>query len=226
MPGSKSHRFERIAAELSMPEQVFELLQARARDGGPAPRSGIPSVAPRNEVEAALAEIWADLLRFEQVGVQDNFFDLGGTSLLAVDLFAQIEHRFGKETSVDHTDRSSDHRAAGPPGGRCEAGRDSLVLIRDGADRPPLFLVHDGDGETMLYRNLALRLKPDHAVFGLQPRSWRACSDGRTLGSTRWPPTTSTRSARSSPSGPYLLGGMCRRGRDRLRDRAAIATPG
>ena len=38
------------------------------------------------------------------------------------------------------------------------AGSDTLVLIRDGEGGPPLFLVHDGDGETMLYRNLALRL--------------------------------------------------------------------
>jgi FkbH-like protein len=206
-PKAKSQRFERIAIGLSSPSQVFEILQTRAQNRRPRPAVGHPFLAPRNEVEAALAKIWADLLRFEQVGVQDNFFNLGGTSLLAVDLFTQIEHRFGKKLPLTTliqaptleqlarllTDVSS---------------RESLVLIRDGGDKPPLFLVHDGDGETMLYRNLALLLKPDHAVFGLQPRSQEHV------------PITHTRidemaayhidGIRSVQSrGPYLVGGMC-----------------
>ena len=75
-----------------------------------------------------------------------------------------------------------------------------------GRDRPPLFLVHDGDGETMLYRNLALRLNADHAVYGLQP-----CSRPDV-------PMAHTRVAEMAayhidkmrsvqPRGPYLVGG-------------------
>ena len=60
-------------------------------------RAGPAIVPPRTEIEAELAAIWAELLRLEPVGIHDNFFDLGGTSLLAVDLFAQIERRFGKD---------------------------------------------------------------------------------------------------------------------------------
>ena len=60
-----------------------------------------------------------------------------------------------------------------------DADRDSLVLIRDGGDLPALFLVHDGDGETMLYRNLALRLNDEHAVYGLQPYVLAERADGR-----------------------------------------------
>src|SRR5262249_25517371 len=57
---------------------------------------GRPPIAPRDEIEVAMAEIWAGVLRVEPVGIRDDFFDLGGTSLLAVDLFAQVERRFGK----------------------------------------------------------------------------------------------------------------------------------
>jgi acyl transferase domain-containing protein len=51
-------------------------------------------VAPGNEVEQAVAEIWQRLLGIEQVGAHDNFFDLGGHSLLATRLIAQMRDRF------------------------------------------------------------------------------------------------------------------------------------
>ena len=65
------------------------------------PASGIPEgkdghVAPRNDVEQKIAEIWQKLLGVKQIGIHDNFFNLGGSSLTAVRLFAQIEKMFGK----------------------------------------------------------------------------------------------------------------------------------
>ena len=47
-------------------------------------------MAPRNEVEERLAGIWAEVLDAERVGIQDNFFEMGGHSLLAVRLLARI----------------------------------------------------------------------------------------------------------------------------------------
>ena len=53
-------------------------------------------VAPRTELELKLASIWQDVLGVPQVGIHHSFFELGGTSLLAVRLFTQIEKTFGK----------------------------------------------------------------------------------------------------------------------------------
>ncbi len=205
--GRKSHRFERIAAELADPEQVLEAIRVRPGHHRARPADSPPPVLPGTEIEAAIAGIWADLLGIEPVGIRDNFFDLGGTSLLAVDLFARIERGFGKEMPLTSlleapTIEELARLVAG------EAPRDSLVMIRDGQGRPPVFLVHDGDGETMLYRNLAMRMAPGHAVYGLSPYSL----EGVPMAQTRIADMAAYQvgKVRSvQPRGPYLLAGMC-----------------
>ena len=57
--------------------------------------AGDASVAPRHATEKALADIWIDLLKVENVGVTDNFFDLGGYSLLAGQVLARVANAFG-----------------------------------------------------------------------------------------------------------------------------------
>jgi thioesterase domain-containing protein len=84
-----------------------------------------------------------------------------------------------------------------------------VVALRKGSDtRPPLFLVHDGDGETLLYRQLALALDAGHSVYGLQPLA------GQGLGMlhTRIPAMATHYIAnlrQVQPQGPYLIAGLC-----------------
>ncbi len=56
--------------------------------------------APRNEIEKELAEIWQTLLKISSIGIHDNFFDLGGHSLMALQIVSRIEEAFGVELSV------------------------------------------------------------------------------------------------------------------------------
>src|SRR5213078_3775245 len=60
------------------------------------PDAGSTFVAPRNEIEERLAQIWQDLLGPRPIGIRDDFFELGGHSLLAARLFARIEQAFGQ----------------------------------------------------------------------------------------------------------------------------------
>ena len=59
-----------------------------------------PYEAPRNAVEAKVAEIWAAVLGVEKVGIQDNFLLLGGESLLAGQVAARIRDQFNVEVSL------------------------------------------------------------------------------------------------------------------------------
>ena len=76
------------------PCEILNQIEARAVG---RPKEQQPYVAPRTQIEGQLCEIWQQLLHVERVGIHDDFFALGGTSLLAVRLFAQLEKLTGKK---------------------------------------------------------------------------------------------------------------------------------
>jgi acyl carrier protein len=57
-------------------------------------------VAPRTEIEKALAEIWAKVLKLQQIGIHDSFFDLGGHSLLATRVVSRIRSLFDADLTL------------------------------------------------------------------------------------------------------------------------------
>ncbi|NEQ88115.1 MAG: hypothetical protein F6K26_51665, partial [Moorea sp. SIO2I5] len=54
-------------------------------------------VAPETETQKVLAEIWVEVLGIEQIGIHDNFFDLGGHSLMATQVVSRVRQTFGME---------------------------------------------------------------------------------------------------------------------------------
>ncbi len=203
----KSRRYARIAADLATPKEVLAAVRAHAAlQARPATADSAP-VPARTPVEAELIAIWTELLRVAPIGIRDDFFDLGGTSLLSVDLCAEIERRLDKTVPLTAVIEAPTIEALALRIG-AEGARESLVLIRHGAGRTPVFLIHDGDGETLLYRSLALRLDAGHAVYGLQPYSLERAP----MAHTRISDMATYHIAKMrtvQPSGPYVLGGMC-----------------
>ncbi len=167
-------------------------------------------IPPRTELEKQLAEIWQAVLGLDRVGIHDNFFDLGGTSLLSVRLFAEIEDKLGKKFPLATLFKAATIAELSQRFDPVEPSEslDSLVIIKSGGSLQPLFLVHDADGETLLYRNLAYLLESERPVYGLRP-----------YGIENYP-ALHTRISEMvdyyiqqirtvQPQGPYLMGGLC-----------------
>jgi acyl carrier protein len=72
-----------------------EMLQLAAEAGHSRPDLANDFVAPETEIQKNLAEIWIEVLGIEQIGIEDNFFEMGGHSLLATGVLSRIRSKFG-----------------------------------------------------------------------------------------------------------------------------------
>ncbi|MDZ7959605.1 MAG: AMP-binding protein [Aulosira sp. DedQUE10] len=129
-------------------------------------------VAPRTELEKVLAEIWAEVLNLQQVGIYDNFFALGGDSLLAVSLFNKIEQKLGYTLPLSTLIPAPtiEQFADVIQRAKSSASSSSLVAIQPHGSKPPLFLIHAIWGNILLYRDLARYLHPEQPVYALQSK--------------------------------------------------------
>ena len=131
-----------------------------------------PSGAPADPIERQLADIWAQVLGVPSVGVRDNFFDLGGHSLLGVRLFVEIESAFGRRLPLAtlFTAPTIAELAARLRPRAADVPWSPLVAIQPHGAPPPLFCAHPVASNVLVYRDLARRLAPDQPVYGLQPK--------------------------------------------------------
>jgi FkbM family methyltransferase len=89
--------------ESARERQRRAFLRATADKSEAAPRArpvfGVPYVPATSDLECSLAEVWQRVLKIEEIGIDDNFFDLGGTSLLGLQIVNEIKSRLGVELS-------------------------------------------------------------------------------------------------------------------------------
>jgi amino acid adenylation domain-containing protein len=147
--------------------KIDRLAIARLTSGGPGLRS---RVAPRNESELRLLEIWEEVLGTGPLGVTEDFFQAGGHSLLAVRLLARIREKTGKELPLATLfTGSSVERMAALLERDLPRHREPLVALRTvEASRAPLFLVHPVGGNVLCYAELVRAMEPDRSIYGLQ----------------------------------------------------------
>jgi amino acid adenylation domain-containing protein len=129
-------------------------------------------VAPRTANEKMVAEIWEQTMGLQKISIYDNFFQLGGRSLVAVKIMARIEQETGKRlplaTLFEH---STVERLAA----RLEMDADditwqSLVPIKPGGSKMPLYIVHGAGLNVLLFNALAMNMDAEQPVYGLQAR--------------------------------------------------------
>ncbi|GAA4823433.1 amino acid adenylation domain-containing protein [Streptomyces ziwulingensis] len=124
--------------------------------------------------EEALTALFAEVLDARQVGPDDAFFDLGGTSLLAVRLMGRIRAEFAVELTIGSLFEAPTPAAlAARLDTSAPASDDALGVVlplRAEGDRTPLFVIHPAGGLAWCYAGLTARLGPRQPVYGLQAR--------------------------------------------------------
>jgi iturin family lipopeptide synthetase A len=179
----------------------------------PAPIFGSDSkeyVGPRDELEARLVEIWRAALHVSPIGVTDDFFALGGHSLLGVKIFSEIKKLLGQTLPLSTLFQlPTVEKLAGALRNKGWAPTWApVVAIQPKGSRPPFFGVHGGFGLVMFYNRLTQVLGPEQPFYGVQSEGL----DGQPMTHT----TTESIAKhyleellRTQPEGPYHLGGYC-----------------
>jgi amino acid adenylation domain-containing protein len=166
--------------------------------------------APRDSLELQLAQLWEEVLGIQSVSVKDNFFDLGGNSLLAVRLMARTHQISGKNLPLSLLFEAGDiERIANVIRQQSELNFwSAAVAIRPGncSSKQPFFFVHPIGGNVICYKELARHLEPNQPFYGLQSRGL----DGNQEPFTRIEAMATyyiQEIQPIQPKGPYLLGG-------------------
>ncbi|WP_432185249.1 amino acid adenylation domain-containing protein [Streptomyces tendae] len=129
-------------------------------------------LGPRSPEEQILSGLFAELLGLAGVGVDDDFFQLGGHSFLATRLVQRIRATFGIDLSVRSV--FEEPTVAGLAREiASDVTRDpftTLLPLRPRGSRPALFCIHPGSGTSWSYAGLLSHLDPDQPLYGLQAR--------------------------------------------------------
>jgi amino acid adenylation domain-containing protein len=198
MPLTSNGKIDRKTLESMVPEAGHQVEGADTEECTP--------------VEEILCDIWRQVLKLAFVGVHDNFFQLGGHSLLIAQVISRIKTAFAIEMPLSAlfeaptVAKMAKYLAAR---GRHEEHASSsqiLVSIQPQGSRTPFFCVHPVGGQVISYAELSQELGQDQPFYGLQspppdffPESSPSIEQMATL---------YNREIRSvEPDGPYLLGG-------------------
>lgn len=168
-----------------LPQTVNGKIDGRALAEAPTEEAGRPFTAPRTDTERRVAELWRQALKLRSVSVHDDFFAVGGNSLIAVGLVRRLNQDFAGAAlplqilfgapTVEELARHIDAREDAPGGtgpdgsaGGDTGGATRLVRLRARGTGRPVFCWPGLGGYTMNLRLLATRTGLDRPVYGVQ----------------------------------------------------------
>jgi thioesterase domain-containing protein/acyl carrier protein len=191
----------------------------------PIPDARTPAntvLAPRNNLEFRLLKVWERVLNRRQIGVDENFFDLGGDSLTACQLLAGIEQAFDLALLMNTLfEAPTIEKLAATVAHPESVSRHRIFAIQPTGSKPPFFCIGAGP----LFRNLALHLGLNQPFLGLPVPGPSIMPPDYTLGDLA-AHCIQTLEA-TQPAGPYFLGGWSDSGilacevASQLRDKGA-----
>ena len=212
-----------VLPEYMLPSAIVALDRLPLSSAGKVDRNALPRPSygseeqaeavkqmPTSPLEVQIAALWEQALDRQNLGIDENFFDVGGNSLIAVRLFAQLEQVTGEKLPLATLFKAPTIRTLAnvlSSEGR-EPKWDCLVGIQPLGNRLPLFLVPGVGGNVLSFAQLAKLLGTEQPIYGLQSRGL----DGKRPPFTRAEEMAAhfvDEIRRVRPHGPYLLGGAC-----------------
>ncbi|MCP5047073.1 MAG: AMP-binding protein [bacterium] len=165
-------------------------------------------IPPRDESELLLAQIWEEALNIYPIGVRDNFFSLGGHSMLAVLVLSEVQKKFGKDLPLTTLFNSS--TIEGMAQVIREQGSNGswspLVPIRTEGHLKPFFCVHGVGGDVINLYHLGHHLGQDRPFYGLQSKGlYGETQPNQTIPDMAALYLDAVKTVQ--PQGPYLIGG-------------------
>lgn len=165
-------------------------------------------VPPRDALEAQLIKIWEEVLGRQPVSIKSNFFEVGGHSLLAVRVLAQMEKIFGQNLPLAAFFQTPTVEQLANAIRKNQTGAvtspSSLVALQPAGSKPPFFCVPGNLGNVFVdLGDLARHLGPDQPFYGLQDGPHNPSR----IEAVAAYYLSEIRSVQ--PEGPYLLGGVC-----------------
>nr|VFK31688.1 MAG: Acyl transferase domain-containing protein [Candidatus Kentron sp. MB]VFK75612.1 MAG: Acyl transferase domain-containing protein [Candidatus Kentron sp. MB] len=207
---------KRVTSEtITMEEERPETISVSERTESahhPRPLLASPYLAARNRLEQELVELWQSFLGIKPIGVDDDFFELGGDSMTAVQLIARLRDALGKDLPVgsllDTPTIATLAEKLETKGAIDHASIPSLLVeMQKGNDAiPPFFLIHPVGGHIYFYRDLVQGLGDDLPVYAIRARGMEEGETQHTSVEAMAADYLNAVRARQS-HGPYRLGG-------------------
>jgi amino acid adenylation domain-containing protein len=213
-PAVLRRRLREALPEYMTPAHFMVLRALPTTTSGKVDRNALPEPAPavetgfeepRGDLELRLAAIWREVLGVARVGAHDNFFDLGGHSILVAKLLRRIEVEFGRRLSAPDVFRAPDvRRMSALLDGSAPRTRPTLANeIQPRGSRPPLFWLNGG----ALFWPLAEALGTDQPFLGVRRDTAEPLPEDFSLADLA--PQMIRIVRELQPEGPYHLGGWC-----------------
>ncbi len=165
-------------------------------------------VAPRNELEERLIAIWEDLTASGPIGIDDDFFEVGGNSLLAVRLFAEIHKKLGKNLPLETlvSAPTIEQLATIVSEALGSAPRPLVFALKASGSKAPFFAIPGTEAHPLALYELAKLSDPEQPFFGVRypdRASERPYPSRIEDLAARFLPEI----CKIQPQGPYRLGG-------------------
>jgi thioesterase domain-containing protein len=166
-------------------------------------------VLPRNATERKLHDLWTRLLGVRDFGVEDNFFEIGGTSLLAVRMISQAHELFGVYVSlaamIENPTIAHLAKAVDDPDSKRPSN--PVVTFKHGKGGKPIFVFWGEDGAVLWAYELARHIRDDAPVYGIEGPGYEG---GPAIDNMyRLAAYAVEHIRRVQPSGPYQMVGWC-----------------